>query len=131
MKQNVITIIQQSTAGSLDGTLSFPEVVGNLLSAGICFYHVDLIRFEKTCYSRDGESYVEALGVALQSVAEAFDASEIAAAVLSSQTEGQSFVEFVRRACLAGCVGYFAYLDGRKVTYLGRLGEEHVEFFPS
>lgn len=131
MKQEVINVIQQSTAGSINGTMSFPEVVGNLIEAGISFYHVDLLRLEKTCYSRDGESYVESLELPTNTFGEAFEKQVIADAVLASQTEGQSFAEFVRRACIGGCVGYFAYLDGRKVVYLGRLGEEHVELFPS
>jgi hypothetical protein len=30
----------------------------------------------------------------------------------------------------AGVQGYFAFLRGRRVTYLGRNGDQHVEWFP-
>ena len=62
--------------------------------------------------------------------AQAAQSEQTVMAVLASQTEGQTFPVFVSRVVKAGCVGYFAYLDGRKVVYLGRLGYEHVEFFP-
>ena len=30
----------------------------------------------------------------------------------------------------AGVAGYFAFLRGQRVTYLGRQGDHHVEWFP-
>jgi uncharacterized protein YbcV (DUF1398 family) len=37
-------LILEAARGTLDGTLSFPEVVGKLLAAGVEYYHVDLRR---------------------------------------------------------------------------------------
>jgi hypothetical protein len=34
-------LILEAARGTLDGTLSFPEVVGKLLAAGVEYYHVD------------------------------------------------------------------------------------------
>jgi hypothetical protein len=30
----------------------------------------------------------------------------------------------------AGVQGYFAFLRGQRVTYLGRQGDQHTEWFP-
>jgi hypothetical protein len=38
--------------------------------------------------------------------------------------------EFTRRAMEAGVQGYFAFLTGKRATYLGRTGDQHVEWFP-
>jgi hypothetical protein len=35
--------------------LSFPEVVGKLLAAGVEYYHVDYVGLRKRFYSADGE----------------------------------------------------------------------------
>ena len=35
-----------------------------------------------------------------------------------------------RRAMEAGLEGYFAFLRGKRVTYWGRTGDEHTEWFP-
>ena len=36
----------------------------------------------------------------------------------------------VPRAAEAGCVGYMAFMAGRRVVYYGRTGDSHVEWFP-
>lgn len=131
MDNTAIKVIKRSTEGSLQGTLSFAEVVGMLIQVGVSRYHVDYPRSEKTVYFRNGESFVESLLLPEPPIAEAFSTAEVAAAVRASQTEGQSFTDFVSRTRKAGCVGYVAYLDGRRVVYTGALGEEHVEYFPS
>jgi hypothetical protein len=40
-------LILEAARGTLDGTLSFPEVVGQLLAAGVEYYHVDYVGFQK------------------------------------------------------------------------------------
>ncbi len=128
--QELAERIGQFTAGSMNGTMSFPEVVGSLLEANVAMYQVDLVRSVQICYLRSDESVVVDLDLAAIEIGQEFDAAEVRAAVLSSQTEGQAFVDFVRRVKQAGCIGYFAYLDGRKVVYYGRLGDTHTEHFP-
>jgi hypothetical protein len=40
-------LILAAARGTLDGTLSFPEVVGKLLAAGVEYYHVDYVGLRK------------------------------------------------------------------------------------
>ena len=130
---NEITLLQidQTTQGSLDGTLSFPQVVARLLDVGVEFYHVDFLRSEKTVYLQTGESHVSPISLPLDPIAKDFDAAEVAADVRASQTENQPYPEFVSRARKVGCIGYFAYLAGKRVVYNGRYGDQLVEYFPS
>lgn len=131
MDHHAIEVIERSTQGSLSGVLSFPEVVGMLQGIGVACYHVDFLRAEKTSYLRNGESHVEPMPMPAQPIVQEFSAAGVAAAVRASQTEGLPFPEFLVRARQSGCIGYFAYLDGRRVIYAGRGGDEHVEHFPS
>jgi uncharacterized protein YbcV (DUF1398 family) len=48
-------LILEAARGTLDGTLSFPEVVGKLLAAGVEYYHVDYVGLRKRFYSAEGE----------------------------------------------------------------------------
>lgn len=59
-----------------------------------------------------------------------FDAAGLKAAILDSQTKGQHYRDFTGRAMQAGVQGYFAFLRGQRVTYFGRDGEQHTEWFP-
>jgi hypothetical protein len=36
----------------------------------------------------------------------------------------------VERSTAAGVVGYWAFLMGKRVIYLGRKGDQHIEEFP-
>lgn len=67
---------------------------------------------------------------ALPEVAADFDAGALKAAILASQRHGQGWRDFSRRATVAGVQGYYAFLRGKRVTYLGRQGDQHVEWFP-
>lgn len=128
MNQQTITEIAARTAA---GTISFPEVVAALLAAGVEYYHIDYVGMRQTCYSAGGETFALPLGLAVSSpVAANFDGTELRAAILDSQRNGQKFADFTRRARQAGVQGYYAFLRGQRVTYLGRQGDQHVEWFP-
>jgi uncharacterized protein YbcV (DUF1398 family) len=131
MDQQAREEIEQCAADALTGKESFPQLVGRLQRVGVARYHVDFLRAEKTCYLRDGASHVTPLPMPPEPVAEEFSAAGVASAVRASQTEGLPFSEFLARARRAGCIGYVAYLDGRRVIYSGPLGDAHVEHFPS
>jgi len=47
-------LILAAARGTLDGSLSFPEVVGQLLAAGVEYYHVDYVGLRKRFYSAAG-----------------------------------------------------------------------------
>ena len=59
-----------------------------------------------------------------------FDVAALRQTILDSQQDGQQFREFSQRAMRAGVQGYFAFLKGARVTYLGRQGDQHTEWFP-
>lgn len=125
-------IIAETASKTLAGTISFPEVVGQLLRAGVEFYHVDYVARQKTFYSADDAAVVvtsipyEGLPV----VAPEFDSTAVRAAIRDSQHHGQAYRDFTRRVMAAGVQGYFAFLRGKRVTYVGRQGDQHIEWFP-
>jgi len=59
-----------------------------------------------------------------------FDAAALRANILDSQRHGQKYREFTRRAMAGGVQGYIAFLRGKRVTYWGRTGDQHTEWFP-
>ena len=111
-------IILEAARGTLDGTMSFPEVVGKLLVAGVEYYHVDYVGLHKRFYSADGEMVATAISYEnLPPVAPDFDAAALRANILDSQRHNQPYREFTRRAMAGGVQGYFAFLRGKRVTY--------------
>jgi uncharacterized protein YbcV (DUF1398 family) len=124
-------IIAEVARKTLDGTMSFPEVVGQLLTAGVEYYHVDYVGMKKTFYSAEGDVVVTPINYeGLPPVASEFSAEALRADILDSQRNGQKYRDFTRRAMEAGVQGYFAFLRGKRVTYFGRQGDEHTEWFP-
>lgn len=131
MDSSTIQTIERCARGSLQGELSFPEVLAQLSAVGVELYHVDLLRREATYYLRGGASHVEPLATPNVEIARDFTAPEVAAAVRASQAGAQTYPEFLRRAQVAGCIGYTVYLSGGRVVYCGRSGDEHMERFPA
>ena len=124
-------IITETARQTLFGNISFPEVVGQLLAAGVEYYHVDYVGMRKTVYSAEGDVVATPIHYeGLPPVAADFDAVALRADILDSQRNGQKYRDFTRRAMEAGAQGYFAFLRGKRVTYFGRQGDEHTEWFP-
>jgi uncharacterized protein YbcV (DUF1398 family) len=124
-------IIVATAQATLAGTISFPEVVSRLLSTGVEYYHVDYVALRKTFYSPAGEIVVTPINYeGLPPVAAEFDAEGLRAAILDSQQHGQAYRDFTRRAMAAGVQSYGAFLRGKRVTYWGRTGDQHTEWFP-
>lgn len=124
-------IINEVARATLAGTISFPEVVGKLLATGVEYYHADYVAMRKTFYSAGGDVVVTPITYeGMPAVAEKFNVEGLQAAILDSQRHGLKYREFTRRAMEAGVQGYFAFLRGKRVTYLGRGGDHHVEWFP-
>ena len=125
-------LIQETASRTTVGAISFPDVVANLLQAGVEYYHVDYVALTQTSYSADGHAVVSVPLVfeGLPEIPAAFDTAALRAAILDSQRNGQVFRDFTRRAMEAGVQGYFAFLQGKRVTYFGRRGDQHVEWFP-
>lgn len=124
-------LIQQVSDATLAGTMSFPEVVGNLLKAGVDFYYVDYLQQQKTFYSTANDSVTTAIHYQdLPTVPPQLDKATLKTIILDSQVNHQTYERFTRRAMQVGTIGYFAFLTGRRVVYWGRDGESHTEFFP-
>lgn len=128
MDADVIRVLAKAT---LDGSMPFPQIVGELIDEGVEYYHVDFAANTFTFYGASGSIAVAPLSFeGLPSVSSGFDATALKAAILDSQQHGQKFRQFCDRAVRAGIQGYFAFLRGQRVTYLGRQGDQHVEWFP-
>jgi uncharacterized protein YbcV (DUF1398 family) len=127
---NTEAIVEVSHA-TLAGTMSFPEVVRKLLATGVEYYHVDYVGRRKTFYSAQGDMVVTPITYeGLPPVAPELSFEELRATILDSQTKGQKYRDFTVRAMKAGVQGYMAYLRGKRVTYWGRGGDRHTEWFP-
>jgi len=124
-------LIHEAAHATHEATLPFPEIVAMLIDAGVEFYHVDYLSRTTTFHEGEGESVVVELPYEdLPPVAAEFDVEAVRADILDSQTKGQTHEGFTRRAMRAGVQGYFAFLRGGRVTYLGRQGDQHTEWFP-
>ena len=124
------TIVGAAEA-TLAGTMAFPNVVAELISAGVEYYHVDYVARCKRFYDGGGGRVVTAITYeGLPAVAPELNVSALRAAILDSQRNGQPYRDFSARAMSAGVQAYYAFLRGRRVTYLGRTGDQHTEWFP-
>lgn len=131
MNDEVKTIVQECTQGSDVGRLTFPQVVGKLMQAGVERYHADLCRGERTYYLPSGESCVVTAAKNDGAPAQTFSPSGIDAALRAVQSRSIAYREFCERILAAGCVDYVVSLAGRRAVYFGRGGETHVEPFPN
>ena len=124
-------VIKKMAEVTLSGSMSFPEIVGNLMKEGVEYYHVDYLSLSFSFYSANGSVVVAPLAFEnLPDAASDFNVVELRAAILDSQQHGQKYREFCVRALMAGVQSYFAFLRGQRVLYIGRQGDQHVEWFP-
>ncbi len=124
-------IVAEAARATLDGSIPFPEVVRRLVETGVEYYHVDYVALQMTYYSASGGVLKTPINYeGLPSVASEFDLVGLRAAILDSQQNGQHFRDFTLRAMNAGVEGYIAFLRGKRVTYWGRGGDQHTEWFP-
>jgi uncharacterized protein YbcV (DUF1398 family) len=125
-------IVAEAARATLDGSIPFPEVVRKLLDIGVEYYHVDYVELQKTFYSASGEVIKTTINYeGLPSVASEFNVEALRAAILDSQQNGQHYRDFTKRAMNVGVQGYIAFLGSKRVTYWGRGGDQHTEWFLS
>ena len=123
-------VLHEVSTETQAGRMTFPQVVQKLLAVGVESYEVDFAAKRETFYHADGTTYSEAMTVKIDPIAEEFDGGGLVAAIRGAQADTVRYPEFVRRSTAAGVMGYRAFLTGKKVLYLGRKGEQHVELFP-
>lgn len=123
--------IDQCARYSHAGIVSFPEVVATLARAGVESYQADYRREDTTYYAGGGSCCTVPLPGEGAPVAAAFDAAALQAAIRGAQSGAVKYPEFLRLSRAAGCVGYVVWIAGRHVSYFGRLGEVHIERFPT
>ncbi|CAE6713521.1 MAG: DUF1398 family protein [Nitrospira sp.] len=125
---NANEIAELATA-TVKGSMPFPEIVGKLIANGVEYYHVDYALRPFSFYSATGAVVTAPLLLeGLPRISKRFDAALLKAAILDSQQHGQAFRAFCERAVTAGVHGYF--LRSKRVTYFGRQGDQHTEWFP-
>ena len=91
-------IITATVRATLAGTVSFPEVVSQLLAAGVEYYHVYYVAMRKTFYSAAGDTVVTPINYEGLPSCDNFDAGALRATILDSQLNGQKYRDFSRRA---------------------------------
>ncbi len=124
-------VIRKMAGVTLSGAMPFPEIVGNLIKEGVEYYLVDYASLSFSFYSATGGVVVAPLAFEdLPAIASDFNLAELRAAILDSQKHGQKYRQFCIRAMQSGVQSYFAFLRGQRVLYVGRQGDQHVEWFP-
>ncbi len=123
--------IQELARATLEGSMPFPEIVACLIEEGVEYYLVDYRSLQFTFYGIAGGVVIAPLLFeGLPEIGQTFELSNLHAAIRDSQSQGQKFRDFCARAMRAGVHSYYAFLKGKRVLYMGRQGDQHVEWFP-
>lgn len=131
MHSSTHAVLADCIAASIEERLTFPQIVGKLIAAGVERYHTDLIRGENTYYLATGATEVLATGKGPAAAAAEFSAANVESAVRAAQGGQIGYNEFCRRVLAAGCAGWQVSMLGKRVVYYGRTAETHVEVFPA
>jgi uncharacterized protein YbcV (DUF1398 family) len=123
-------VIEQTLQETEAGRKTFPECVRALLAVGVESYLVNFARMEKSSYGLNGETHIQKMSLPASPIADTFSNDDLIAALRGAQRDEIRYPEFVKRAKAAGVEAYWAFLTGKRVVYLGRKGEVHVEEFP-
>jgi uncharacterized protein YbcV (DUF1398 family) len=127
VKQHIEQLAQKSNAGMS----TFPEVIGGLIKLDVESYYADYRKGEISYYTKQGNTCTTSMPKIDGAIPLTFNPAELHAAIRAAQRDEIRYPEFKKRSMAAGCVGYFVWIAGRQVHYFGRLGELHVEKFPS
>jgi uncharacterized protein YbcV (DUF1398 family) len=123
-------MIRGLIAGALAGRVTFAEILAVLAMEGVQSYHVDFLRNEFRYYAKNGESLVVGAPLVHDEVAEEFSAEKLEGINRRVQAGQAGYADFVKEGAAAGCAYYIVYLNGKKVRYFGRDGDEYVQYFP-
>lgn len=130
MNESTHAVIQSTFDASNRGAIHFGQVIGQLVAAGVESFHVDYRSGRSTYYLPDGSTFDFHLERPRHGIADAFDTDAVRAAILGAQQGRVMYPEFKTLSQRAGCVAYTVWIAGRRVVYVGRRGETHIERFP-
>lgn len=127
-----LAVAERCLNGARTGDMDFPAIVGLLAAEGFDGYFVDYRAATVTYYLADGAAATLRDAKHDATVPVGFDASAVAVAVGEAQREvaGYTYAGFSQKVMAAGCAGYLVSISGRRVVYLGRSGETHLERMP-
>jgi uncharacterized protein YbcV (DUF1398 family) len=122
--------------------LPFPQTVSRLVSLGVTRYHIDYVAVTATSYVLNSSSPSISVDIAKLPAenipnplaATAWNKEGLVAAIRKAQAmakEGKGdYLAFAAECIEAGVTDYVAFLDGKRVLYLGAKGDSHTEWFP-
>jgi uncharacterized protein YbcV (DUF1398 family) len=122
--------LRKALRDSEAGAVTFPQVIGTLIASNCEGYYKDLAARTITYYLADGATHTEPLSISTPPIPEAFDEAAVVAAIRAAQQDEVRYPEFIVRAVNAGTAAYRVHITGKRVIYLGRKGDMHVEHFP-
>ncbi len=125
------SVMYETSARSLAGTMTFPEVVQTLAAIGLESYTVDLVRAIKTFYMPNGETHTEVLSIQKTKIGERFSKQKVIDAINAIKERKLNFRQFLTEIMLAGTTTYTVYITGDRTIYFGRNGDFHIESFAS
>jgi uncharacterized protein YbcV (DUF1398 family) len=111
-------------------SLQFPQTVSRLVALGVQRYHIDYVASTAIAYVGHSCDVAEITSYKLPTETTEWDGNKLIAAIRSAQAGEGGYFDFATRAIEAGVTNYFAYLEGKRVVYLGARGEMHTEWFP-
>ena len=122
--------IQSVFTKSNTGEIHFGDVIQQLIAIGIESYFVDYRCGETTYYFPNGKYIRHSFKAEITEITLHFDLQKIKQAIAGAQSGQVMYPQFKELTYLAGCIGYFVWIKGKHVQYLGRLGEAHTEKLP-
>ena len=122
--------IQSVFTKSNPGEIHFGDVIQQLIAIGIESYFVDYRCGETTYYFPNGKFIRHSFKAEITEITLHFDLQKIKQAIAGAQSGQVMYPQFKELTYLAGCIGYFVWIKGKHVQYLGRLGEAHTEKLP-
>ncbi len=112
--------ITETARATHHGTISFADVVTQLLAAGVEYYHVDYVGMTASFYGANGACVTTPIPFeGLPAVAADFDLAALKADILDSQRHGQKYRDFTHRAMTARNAGLFR-IPTRETGHLPR-----------
>lgn len=124
-------IIQNLIDNALARKITFSQILATLATEEVESYHVDFLRDEYRYYAKNGESYVTGVPLIHDTVAHEFFTEKLQDINHRVQTGQAGYPDFVKEGAAACCAYYIVYVNGRKVLYFGRNGDEYIQNLPA